>query len=685
MTAANLMPAQARLAAPVGRWLPWVLALMVAALHLVFLFAPNTSPALTTVPQIVQLPVADWLGQWVNAISDLLKPALRPPADGLDTAIKIVEQYLRDAPWPVLTVLVMLIAARAASVRLALYAGLSLVLVAYSGYWAQTVRTLTLVLFALPGAVLMGLLLGVLADRSRVLAWALDAFLSFIQTVPAFAYLVPLVVVFGFGPVPGVIASVLYAAPAMARNVQMGLSLVPSAAVEAGTMSGCTPLQLFFLVRLPCASRQLFVGLNQTIMACLSMVIFAAAIGGFEDLGWEVLRAARKADFGNGLVAGSIITVIAVLADRISAGQGRELTRRQRLAWIVAGGVGCLALWAISAAFDVSSPSDAYRALISAWIDARLQSVIAQIQPVTDGIREALTRTLLLPLRVGLARTLPRDLIGESTLMVLPAVSLLIALGFTAWAQLRWRRGVEAAFVAMILYNGLVTFPWPVFMAMAVWLTYRRAGGALAFKAALIWLFIACTGMWISAMYALYYCVAAMVVCVLVGTSVGVLAARSAVLSTLMRPINDVLQTIPPFVILIPVITFFGVGDFSSFVAIVAYAIAATLRYTEHALRSVPVTIAEAGVMAGCTRLQMLFMVQLPAAAPQIRMSLSQTFMYCLSMLAVAALVGARGLGQDVYIALGKADPGLGLLAGGVIALLAILMNDLLAARDTSR
>src|SRR5690606_28831916 len=140
----------------------------------------------------------------------------------------------------------------------------------------------------------------------------------FMQTVPAFAYLLPMLLLFGFGPVVGLIASAIYAIPPMVRNVILGLSSVPDDVREAGVMGGCTEWQQFWLVEVPSAKRQIMVGVNQTIMAALSMVIIAAVIGGFNDIGWEVLSAINKAQFGQSLFAGLVIALIAMLLDRLS-------------------------------------------------------------------------------------------------------------------------------------------------------------------------------------------------------------------------------------------------------------------------------------------------------------------------------------------------------------------------------
>src|SRR5262249_34086107 len=137
----------------------------------------------------------------------------------------------------------------------------------------------------------------------------------------------PLLVLFGFGPVVGLIASVIFATPPMVRNTLLGLRQVPVVIKESSLMSGCTPWQQFWLAEIPAAKSQLLVGVNQTTMAALSMVIIGALVGGSSDLGWEVLSAVRLADLGRSLMAGSVIALVAILMDRITIGFVNRQTR----------------------------------------------------------------------------------------------------------------------------------------------------------------------------------------------------------------------------------------------------------------------------------------------------------------------------------------------------------------------
>ena len=147
-----------------------------------------------------------------------------------------------------------------------------------------------------------------------------------------------------------------------------------------------------------------------------------------------------------------------------------------------------------------------------------------------------------------------------------------------------------------------------------------------------------------------------------------------------VRPICDLLQTIPLFVFLIPVLMFFQIGEFSAFLAIIAYAIVPMIRYTHHGLTTTPDDLIESAVSNGATGAQIMRNVRLPFAAPTILLGLNQTILYAFAMLVITALIGTTGLGQSIYLALGQADVGLGIVSGAAMALLAIIADRLVQA-----
>jgi glycine betaine/proline transport system permease protein len=245
-------------------------------------------------------------------------------------------------------------------------------------------------------------------------------------------------------------------------------------------------------------------------------------------------------------------------------------------------------------------------------------------------------------------------------------------------ARFGWRPGLAAIAAGLFFYYGFVAFPWPAFVILVGLLAWRMAGWRIALFALLGLAFMLLTGLWVPLMMSTYLCGLAVLLCLLIGGALGLWAAHDDHVSAILRPINDTLQTMPQFVFLIPALMFFKVGEFTALIAIMLYAIVPPIRYVEHGLRNVRPDIVEAARQMGCTPRQLLWQVKLPLALPVIVLGLNQTIMAALSMLAIAAMVGTRELGQQVYIALGKADAGLGLIAGLSIALLAMISDRML-------
>ncbi|MEL6170929.1 MAG: ABC transporter permease subunit, partial [Pseudomonadota bacterium] len=175
----------------------------------------------------------------------------------------------------------------------------------------------------------------------------------------------------------------------------------------------------------------------------------------------------------------------------------------------------------------------------------------------------------------------------------------------------------------------------------------------------------------------LYLSGISVVSCAVFGGAIGLLCAISPMAWRIVRPICDMLQTIPLFVFLIPVLMFFQIGEFSAFLAICAYAIVPMIRYTQQGVSTTPDELIEAAISSGATPAQMLWDVRIPYAVPTILLGLNQTILYAFAMLVIAALIGTTGMGQSIYLALGQADVGLGIASGGAMVILALLADRL--------
>ena len=635
-------------------------------------------PWLVEWPAAWVLPATDWVGaaltwglEGVKPVARLFSEVMRYPMDGANFA-------LNGTPWPIVVGLVTALGWYLGGLPMAALGFLGLSFVLASGYWSEGMNTLALVAVSVPLALIMGGAIGILANEVPRVKSALQTVLDVMQTVPTFAYLTPILLLFGFGPVVGLIASAIYAAPPMARNVMLGLERVESEVKEAAVMSGGTRFQQLFQVEIPSAAAQIMVGVNQCLMAALSMVIIAAVIGGFNDIGWEVLLTMRKAQFGQSMLAGLVIVVFAVVIDRMSGTLATERKRHDtRVVWAVLGFAAVF-----TAAFWARLPDPAELTLLDPMavaMDQGLTDFTRANGAWLDGLKNNAMFYVLLPLRIGLDQAVLPFTWG---FVWTPAMSSwLFAAGAAAGLLLAWRGRLTGGLIVMImvgmLETGIANLPWPFVLAGAAALGWVAGGPRLAALSVGLLSTILVSGLWERALLSLYLSGAAVFACAVVGGMIGLASAVSPLVWKVVRPICDMLQTIPLFVFLIPVLMVFQIGEFSAFLAICAYAIVPMIRYTRHGLVNTPDEMMEAAISSGATEWQILRDVRAPYAAPTILLGLNQTILYAFAMLVIAALIGTTGLGQSIYLALGKADVGLGISAGAAMAILALVADRL--------
>ncbi|MDH3414179.1 MAG: ABC transporter permease subunit [Gammaproteobacteria bacterium] len=504
------------------------------------------------------------------------------------------------------------------------------------GQWDSAMLTLSSIIIAVPIGVAAGLIVGIWGFRSARAEAAITPVLDLMQTVPVFAYLVPVLFLFGFGPVAAMIATIIYATPPMARCTMLALRLVPTEIVEFGRMAGCSRRQLLWRVQIPSARPTLMVGVNQVIMLSLNMVIIASMIGA-GGLGFDVLSSLKRLQFGEGVEAGLAITLLAIALDRLSQAFANQ-------------------------------PPPAHREQDASWFRRHPHLVIALA---------VMLATTLLGVFVGALRSMPEDL----TLTTGPFWNDVVS-----WVNVNFFDELDAV-KSWLLINFLIPvkrfllqLPWVAVTGLVTLAGYQLGGWRLASITASLTLFIAVTGNWEKSMISIYLCGISVLFAAVIGIPIGVWAALNDRVHRVVQNVIDTLQTLPSFVYLIPVVMLFRVGDFSAMIAIVAYAVVPAIRYTDHGIRQVPAELIEASRAMGCSRLQLLRRVQLPIAMPEIMLGINQTIMMALAMLVITALVGTRDLGQEVYIALTKADTGRGIVAGVCVAFIAIIADRLIGA-----
>ncbi|WP_448954646.1 ABC transporter permease [Labrys neptuniae] len=592
------------------------------------------------------IPFADWMSALMAWLKSHLSGMTRAVAAVLDMPLQIAFGLLAKpvklwgVPLPTLSwlgvVATAILAGHAAGgLRLAALMAVCFGYIALFGQWQGAMLTLALILIAVPLCVLAGLLLGIAAWRLPMLEkLVVTPALDLMQTIPTFAYLIPMLILFGNSPVSAMIATAIFATPPMVRATMVALSRVPSEIADFAVMAGCTPRQKLWRVLVPTARPMLMVGVNQVIMLALNMVIISSMIGA-GGLGYDVLLALRALKIGQGMEAGFAIVVLAIALDRLSQ------------AFAYRGG-----------------------------------------QPAHQEGRGFIARHphLVLALSLLIVTTLAS--------LALPALAKIPA-GWTLSTAPLWKEAVdwvtvhffdtiEAFRVGLLVYvlNPTRAFceaiPWLGALVLLTLAGYRLGGWRLAVLIGMLVLFCAASGLWQKTMSTVYLCGVSAVLAMLIGMPIGIWASRSDRVFRLVEPVVDTLQTLPSFCFIIPIVMLFRVGDVTALIATVSFAVVPAIRYTNHGLRQVPPTLLEAAKTAGCTRWQSFRLVQLPMALPEIMLGINQTILLSLSMIIICAMIGTRDLGQEVFIALAKADAGRGVVAGLAIAFIGIVADRLI-------
>jgi len=635
------------------------LAIALAIFIIFWKFGEDLAPWAFDYPKAQTIPVARWIGnftkwlindatfglftftdltRFIAAVIDFpYRIALSLLATGvMDGPGSSAAQLLPPVSWIAVTGVVTLMGLYAGGRRLALVVALCFLFIAIFGQWTSAMVTLASILVAVPLGVFGGLVLGIAAYRWRWLEKLLLPLLDLMQTIPVFAYLVPILFLFGFGATAAVVATLIYAMPPMTRVTMLALRQVPSEVRDLGNMIGCTRRQMTWRVLVPSAKESLMVGTNQVIMLSLNMVIIASMIGA-GGLGFDVLAALRRLDFGAGLEAGLAIVALAVALDRLSQAYANRAAAPPEtgpkgfvarhpyllaaLVFVVMTGAAGLFVPAFQAypeTWQISTGT--FWSRVVEWINVNFFDTL-------EAIKNALLLNLLIPFK-----------------------------------------------------RFLLELPWAGVVAFIAFAGFLLRGPRLALLVGALTFLIAATGQWEKAMITVYLCGISVLFAALIGLPIGILAAERDRMWRWVQLAIDTLQTLPSFVYLMPAVMLFRVGDFTAMIAVVAYAVAPAIRYTVLGIRRVDPRLVEAGKAMGCTEWQLLTRIKLKLALPEIMLGVNQTIMFALSMLVITALVGTRDLGQEVYIALTKADPGRGLVAGIAVAFIAITGDRLISA-----
>lgn len=271
----------------------------------------------------VRIPIGSWSEDVVNWMTTNFSSFFDSVKIAVEFLLVQLDSFFIWVPWPIALIGITLIGWFVGGRRLGLVVFVCLFCLGALDLWAVGMSTLALVMTAVFISVLFGLPMGILAAKSPKFDLILRPILDGMQTIPSFVYLIPAIMFFGIGNVPGIIATVVFAVPPMVRLTSLGIQQVNREVVEAGLAFGCTPVQLLMKIQLPLAIPSIMTGVNQTVMMALSMVVVAAMIGA-GGLGGKILYSIQRIDLGVGVEAGLAILCIAIVLDRILQGATKK-------------------------------------------------------------------------------------------------------------------------------------------------------------------------------------------------------------------------------------------------------------------------------------------------------------------------------------------------------------------------
>jgi glycine betaine/proline transport system permease protein len=529
---------------------------------------------------------------------------------------------------------------RAALIVAAAFASFALM-----GLWEESIQTLALMLAAVSLSLAVGVPIGVIAGRNDRFHRAITPALDAMQIVPAFAYLMPIVILFSVGPAAAVICTMIYAIPPAVRITALGIRGVTKDSVEASQAFGATRVQTLLKVQLPLARRQLLLSVNQTIMFALSLVVIAGLIGG-RGLG-DVVTNGLYSNPALALLAGIAIVIMAIALDRATSAIAErtdptrrhltdELRRRARIATLATfGAIAAIVVAARALGADANYPDEfetsttVYTATIEDTLLGWIQDVLDYVQDpdsflfgITEPVGNFMLEYMLEPLRLVLMES-----------------------------------------------------PWFVVLAGLTAIAFVLSGLRPAITAFVLLAAIGVMGVWEPAMDTASQVLVGTALAVAIGLVIGIWAAESPRVERALRPLLDTLQTLPQLVYIIPFIYLVPVSRIPGLVASVLYAVPVVIRLVTSGLRGVPKEAVEAASAFGASRMQVLAKVKLPLARDSIMLGVNQGIIMVLAVVVIGGLVGSGALGDQVARGLQRNEFGEGVVASLAILALGIALD----------
>ena len=265
----------------------------------------------------IYIPIGEWIEgnikEWLFEQRPLFKKISAP----IDTVLNSLDSLFNFIPFPIILLIFVFFAYRTNGLKFAVFSFLSLVFIDLVDLWSESMTTLAMIFTAVLFCMLIGIPLGILASRSNTFEIILRPVLDIMQTIPSFVYLIPVVMLFGVGLTPGVVATIIFALPPIIRLTNLGIRQVGKGFKEAGSSLGLTKFLILIKIEIPLSLKTIMAGVNQTLMLALSMVVIAALIGA-GGLGLTVYIALGRLDVGSAVIGGTGIVILAIILDRIT-------------------------------------------------------------------------------------------------------------------------------------------------------------------------------------------------------------------------------------------------------------------------------------------------------------------------------------------------------------------------------
>ena len=265
----------------------------------------------------IYIPIGEWIESNIKEWLFEQRPLFKKISAPIDTVLNSLETLFNFIPFPIIVLIFFYFSFKTNGIKFAIFTLISLILIDLVDLWSESMTTLAMISTAVLFCMIIGIPLGIIASRSNLFEIILRPILDIMQTIPSFVYLIPVVMLFGVGLTPGVIATIIFALPPIIRLTNLGIRQVGKGYKEAGSSLGLSKILILFKIEIPLSLKTIMAGVNQTLMLALSMVVIAALIGA-GGLGLTVYIALGRLDIGSAVIGGTGIVILAIILDRIT-------------------------------------------------------------------------------------------------------------------------------------------------------------------------------------------------------------------------------------------------------------------------------------------------------------------------------------------------------------------------------